>query len=155
MKTQIEKKIPEKITPSPAVLAVTLGALATAANAGHRIDVDGSKVNLDLSEKIKTALSDDMFLAYAQEDTSYDFSIFRGSLFVDNEEIEISEQLLMSAAGLGNHVDADGTYCDDDIRGFAEEPPKMTNLIVAQTIIRLFVDEQSYANWLSSPRELP
>ena len=127
MKTQIEKKIPEKITPSPAVLAVMLGALANAANAGHRIDVDSSKVNLDLSETINTALTDDMFLAYLQDDTSYDFSVFSGATFIDDEEIEISEHLLMSAAGLGNHVDADGTYCDDDISGICWNTECYTN----------------------------
>lgn len=127
MNTQIERKIPAKITPSPAVLAVTLGALANVANAGLKINVDSSKVDFELSEHIQTALANDQLKKDVQDDYGFDFSIFQDKLFIDDEQEKISEELLMFVAGLSNRVDADSTYCDDDTAGICWDTGCYTN----------------------------
>jgi hypothetical protein len=113
--TQIEQKIQSKIVPSPAVLAATLGAMASAANAGHNITVESKNIDLELAESIRATLADDQFRKELQGDSLFDFSISNGHLLIDAEEEKISEELLMYVAGLGNRVDADAHWCKDDL----------------------------------------
>lgn len=107
--TQIEKKIPSKNLPSPAVLAATLSALAGAASAGHTVNVDSSKIDISLSENIQATLKDAQFKKELQENAIFDFSVFHNHLAIDNEETIISEDLLMLATGVEQWVDGDAT----------------------------------------------